>query len=610
VRPLTRGRFRTVASLIVFGLAAAALLAPGAGQAKPPSPGEIQITKSADAAIVNAGDQIGYTITVTNLGKSAAADVSVADTLPTNSGTNWSIASAPPGTCAIFSGVLRCFMSKMATGFSVHIVSPTTSATCGTVSNSASVTTKKSGSATSQTASITVNCPDLTITSIAYPNNDLSACTVTVKNIGAGTANLSGVVVQGYYEPDTTYNPVTGDPAGGNSFSQPTLAPGASANVTICTGSAPPGDHYLVVKVDATDHLGESNENNNVASKPLPVPDLTITSIVYPNGDLSECTVTVKNLGTGTADLSGVVVQGFYEPGTTYATPDGEPAGGNSFSQPTLAPGASADVTICTGSAPPEANYLVVKVDASDVLTESNEDNNVFAEPLPARPDLTITSITYPNGDLSECTVTVKNVGGATADLSGVVVQGYYEPDTTYEPVHGDPAGGTTFSQATLAPDASADVTICNGSAPPGNSYLVVKVDATDALAESDEDNNVYAKPLPGPDLTITSIAYPNGDLSACTVTVKNIGGSTANLVGVVVQGYYEPDTTYNPVTSDPAGGTTFLQPTLASGDSVDVTICTGSAPLGNNYLVVKVDATDFLAENNEDNNIASKPLP
>ncbi|MGB2874278.1 MAG: CARDB domain-containing protein [Gaiellaceae bacterium] len=495
MRPRNCGRCGSVALLVVFGLVAAALLGPGTTQAAQ-VPKAVQITKTADAGTANAGDQIGYTITVSNLAKPPASDVLVTDTLPANSGTSWSISSAPPGACAISSGVLRCFVSHMPSGFSVHIVSPTTAATCGTVSNTASVTTKKNGGATSQTATITVNCPDLTITSIAYPNNDLSACTVTVKNIGTGTANLSGVVVQGYYEPDTTYNSTTGDPAGGTTFSQPTLAPGASVDVTICTGSAPAGDKYLVVKVDATDALAESDETNNVAYKALPAPDLTITSIAYPNGDLSACTVTVKNIGTGTANLSGVVVQGYYEPDTTYNSTTGDPAGGASFSQPTLAPGASADVTICNGSAPPIDHYLVVKVDATDVLPESNENNNVGYAPLPG-PDLTITSIDYPNGDLSACVVTVKNIGTTTADLTGVIVQGYYEPDTAYNPITGDPAGGSTFSQGTLAPGATAQVTICTGSAPSTDHYLVVKVDALNVLAESNEDNNVAYKPLP-----------------------------------------------------------------------------------------------------------------
>jgi subtilase family serine protease len=40
-----------------------------------------------------------------------------------------------------------------------------------------------------------------------------------------------------------------------------------SVDVTICNGSAPAADRYHVVKVDASDVLAESNENNNVASK-------------------------------------------------------------------------------------------------------------------------------------------------------------------------------------------------------------------------------------------------------------------------------------------------------------------------------------------------------
>jgi uncharacterized repeat protein (TIGR01451 family) len=268
VRFPRRGRIRTDALLIVvLGLAATTLLAPGTAHAVP-QPKAIQITKTADASTADAGGQIGYTISVTNLSKSPASGVLVTDTLPTNSGTNWSISSAPPSACAISSGVLRCFMSHMANGFSVHVVSPTTTATCGTVSNKASLTTRKSGSATSPTANITVNCPDLTITSVVFSSTGTS-CTVTVKNVGTGTANLSGVGVQAYYEPDTTYNEVSGTPAGGTSFSQPTLAPGATVDVTLCSGTPAPGDNYVVVKVDNTNALAESDETNNVGYAPL-----------------------------------------------------------------------------------------------------------------------------------------------------------------------------------------------------------------------------------------------------------------------------------------------------------------------------------------------------
>ena len=52
---------------------------------------DLDITKTADHASVNAGEQVGYTITVTNNGEGKAFDVVMNDTLPTNPGLNWSV---------------------------------------------------------------------------------------------------------------------------------------------------------------------------------------------------------------------------------------------------------------------------------------------------------------------------------------------------------------------------------------------------------------------------------------------------------------------------------------------------------------------------------------
>ena len=69
---------------------------------------DIHIVKTADAAQVNAGEQIGFTLTVYNTGSGDAKGVTLTDTLPTNPGLDWSIAGQGAGwggTCAIRLGV-------------------------------------------------------------------------------------------------------------------------------------------------------------------------------------------------------------------------------------------------------------------------------------------------------------------------------------------------------------------------------------------------------------------------------------------------------------------------------------------------------------------------
>jgi len=124
----------------------------------------LSVVKTADEATVSAGEDIGYTITVTSGGEGAARGVVMSDTLPTNAGLNWSFDQVTGGwTCAIAAGVLTCgganFNLASGASASVHITSPTTQATCGTVRNSVSVTSSNDGNPTAGPVEIVVNCP-------------------------------------------------------------------------------------------------------------------------------------------------------------------------------------------------------------------------------------------------------------------------------------------------------------------------------------------------------------------------------------------------------------------------------------------------------------------
>jgi uncharacterized repeat protein (TIGR01451 family) len=110
---------------------------------------EITLTKTADATPVLAGQQIGFTIEVSNNKDGTARNVTITDVLPASPGLSWTVDPAVEG-CSISSGVLTCNLGDLVFGasVSVHLVSPTTTATCGTVDNEASVTTSNDSSDT------------------------------------------------------------------------------------------------------------------------------------------------------------------------------------------------------------------------------------------------------------------------------------------------------------------------------------------------------------------------------------------------------------------------------------------------------------------------------
>ena len=168
-------------------------------------PPVLDISKTADATTVNAGSTIGYTITVHNTGAGPADGFALSDPLPGGTGVSWSIASqSGPVTCTISTDqstqaqTLNCPQSGTASfpaggTLTVHVTSATTYASCASYINTATVSLTNGVAPSPASATITVQCPNLTIdkTADALSVNAGSAIgfTITVTNSGVGTAS-------------------------------------------------------------------------------------------------------------------------------------------------------------------------------------------------------------------------------------------------------------------------------------------------------------------------------------------------------------------------------------------------------------------------------------
>src|SRR5205823_165004 len=111
----------------------------------PTPPTTLSINKTSDAASVNAGSPIGFTVKLRNNTATTASGLSVTDNLPAGSGINWTLASSnPPGAWSVTgtapNQALVYNSSTLAgsTTTSAHTVSNTTSLSCGTYNNTAS----------------------------------------------------------------------------------------------------------------------------------------------------------------------------------------------------------------------------------------------------------------------------------------------------------------------------------------------------------------------------------------------------------------------------------------------------------------------------------------
>jgi len=302
----------------------------------------LQIEKTADAASVSAGSNIGFTITVTNDGPGVANAVTLNDPLPDGTGVDWDIvpAYAGPGTCSITGSppaeTLTCAFGNMADDASatVHVQSATTADSCGDYPNTATADADNFDPVQAS-ASTTVLCADIEVEKTPDLPGDpggtvnaggIATFTFVVTNNGLG--NATGVTLE------DTLPAVDAGWALGADFDEEfctlvvndldcafgTLASGAFRTVQVWT-PVTTFDCGTLVNLDAfadTTNDGDDTDNGAIL---VTCPDLQISkSADDPEvnaGDSASYTITVSNgLGEGTAE--DVVISDTLPSGLTW----------------------------------------------------------------------------------------------------------------------------------------------------------------------------------------------------------------------------------------------------------------------------------------------------
>jgi uncharacterized repeat protein (TIGR01451 family) len=166
-------------------------------------PASLAVTKVADSASVNSGSQAGFTVTLSNAGAGAANGISVTDALPAktgvnwtldaaNSGAGWSVSGSAPNQSLVYSPTTLGANASTA----AHVISSTTSGSCGNLNNTASFTSGNGGSGQAS-ASVSVNCATVSISKVADASSVAAGAqigfTVSISNSTSGTANALSV---------------------------------------------------------------------------------------------------------------------------------------------------------------------------------------------------------------------------------------------------------------------------------------------------------------------------------------------------------------------------------------------------------------------------------
>ena len=529
-------------------------------------PPSVEITKVADDSTVDAGDQIGFTVKVTNAGGKAAHDVAVTDNLPDTSGTDWSISPAVSG-CSITGSpgnqALHCDFGTLNAGAhkSVHVTSGTGSA-CGRYDNNATFTSSE-GQAGEASASVNVRCAHIDITKVAdaasVSAGDDIGFTITVKSTGPGAAK--GVVMTDVLptDPGTSWTIDGGSGAGKCSTD--------AGTITCALGDMANGASYTV-------HLSSPTTKATIATSPVSnTADVTTTNdgsdsdtdqvVVLAGsiditkvadaasvsaGDDIGFTITVKSTGPGAA--KGVVMTDVLptDPGTSWTIDGGSGAGKCSTDAGTItcalgdmANGAS--YTVHLSSPTTKATIATSPVsNTADVTTTNDGSDSDTDQVVVLAGSIDITKVadaaSVSAGDDIGFTITVKSTGPGAA--KGVVMTDVLPTDPgtswtidggsgagkcstdagTITCALGDMANGASYTVHLSSPTTKATI----ATSPVSNT---ADVTTTNDGSDSDTDQVVVL----GPDIHVQKSGngpLSAGDMAVFTILVSNDGAGDA----------------------------------------------------------------------------------
>lgn len=257
----------------------------------------VGIVKTADAASVNAGQDIGFTITVTNTGPADATGVTINDPLPGGSGIDWSESPDNPD-CSISGSppneTLTCGPVTLAAGggsLSVHVQSATTGDSCGTYDNTATFTSTNAGTG-SDSASVTVNCAAIRILKNSLKGGPVANAGAVFSITGPGSYSAS-VTDNGTGDEDSDVGEicVSGLVPGSYSVSETTPPTGYSGTGS-GTAVATAGTNCTTSQPTGTDVLSLTND---------PLYDIQVNFRDGGSGETS-ATISCSGGGIGTGD--------------------------------------------------------------------------------------------------------------------------------------------------------------------------------------------------------------------------------------------------------------------------------------------------------------------
>ncbi len=613
---------------------------------------DLAIDKADTPDPVVAGQQLTYTLLVTNLGPSDASGVTAVDTLP--AGVSYVSATTTQGNVTASGGTITAALGDLAPGAeaTVTILVDVSPAARDTLVNSAQVSgneTETNLENNFDEVSTAVSPQiDLAIDKSGTPDPVTAGQQLTYQLVvtNQGPSNATGVTVVDTLPSGVSY--VTGTASQGTvgasegvvTASLGNLAVGAQATVTLTVAVSASARGVLLNEANVTGNETETNLTNNadeVSTQVSTLIDLAIDKTGSPAtvAPGQQLTYTLAVTNNGPSDATGVQVVDTLPAGVTFvsATSSQGTASGSggtvTANLGNLADGAGATVTVVVTAAATASGTLLNTATVSGSETETNLDNNTdqLSTTVEPRIDLVIFKADSPDpvvaGQQLTYTLSVTNNGPSTA--TGVTVVDTlptgvaYQSATASQGTVSNSGGTVTAAVGQLTSGASATVTIIVNVDPTTRGTMTNVATVSGNETETNSENNQDDEPTTVQaqvDLTVTKADSADpvqaGSQLTYTLIVTNNGPSSAT--GVVLTDTLPSALTY--VSGTSTSGTvshadqvvTVNVGNLASGQSATVTLVAQIDSQFSGTITNEAQVTGNETETNTNNNTASEP--